>query len=239
MMNNPASAESPTSFAPETTQREVVEEIDERQEVVLRRTGLVESSPLFSDFHKFSGIAKSNPIEPILVPFEIESGFEQSLFKKISKQLQEPVSPEHIERETVEIALDDLEAYDKQTQEAVCDRVLDIYLDLDVAELTPEEIVNVQQAANKMEDFGREEIVTEANTLTQEFFEGLNDHPLVSKREESTLDESLTFDEARSILRNRSEDLRETAKEVFGEVDEEIIQQMQQAYLKLIWDDIE
>ena len=213
--------------------------IDERQEAILHRAAVWNP---FEVIHKGRGlkwIDTPEPVEPILDPVQIESDFEQVVLKRLSQHLLEPVSPDEVERETVEKVLESLGVHERQTQEVTCERILDIYSSLEVSELAPEEVVNVKQVAEKMERFGRDRSATEAEALIQSYFDDVEGHPLVSKREESTLDEPLTFDEAREILKERNEELQETAEEVFGDTDENIIQQMQQAYLKLIWDDIQ
>jgi hypothetical protein len=239
MRSNPAPTKSPISFEPETQEREVLEMIDERQEAILHRAAVWEPFEVIHEGRGLKWIDTPEPVEPILDPVQIESDFEQLVLKRLSQHLLEPVSPDEIERGTVEEVLRSLDVHERQTQEVICERILDIYSGLEVNELAPEEVVNMKQVAEEMARLGKDESVVEAETLIQNYFDHVEDHPLVSKREESTLAESLTVDEARELLKERKEDLRETAREVFGEVNEEIIEEMQEAYLELIWDDIE
>lgn len=226
---------NPTSFEPDDKDSEFLVDIEERQKAILKRAGESIELPSFGT-PKWGHIAPRDPFDTPLVLKFAES--ERIKFSLRTADEISPVEPSDIGRENITQVLKTIHRRKASYQDSVCSEALEIYDRAGVDDIDPYEIINVKEIAARMEALGEEEKAEDAKQLIHEYFDDVGDHPLVSKRSSSTLEDSITFNKARRLLRDKEQHLRETSLEVFGEVDEKTIEEMKKAYLELIWDDI-
>lgn len=227
---------NPTSFEPDDKGREPKVDIEERQEAILKRAGESIQVPSFGtpDWNHIAPKISSG--EPLVFTFEKPERAKLSI--RTADEIT-PVKPSEIDREKASHILENFHRRDVSYQISVCNEVLEIYERAGPDGLDTEEIINVKEIAGRMRALGEEEIAENAKQLIHEYFEDVENHPLVSKRSSSTLEDPVTFHKARQLLSDKEQHLRETSLEVFGEIDEKSIEDMKMAYLALIWDDIQ
>jgi hypothetical protein len=237
MEGNSVLTEPPTSFEPSGAYQEVDVDIEERQETVLERAEILwhHSSRRSNSLHR------TQVQEPLTA--QIASGPDPELTEHVlrflSQRLKTQTPSREVQRGKIEKILQEVEQYESPERIELLERALSVYSDIGAESLFPKEAINLKQIAVELRDIHSKDKAEEASYLATEFLNHIEDHPLVSKRSGGTLDETLSFSEAREILREREDDLRETSMEIFEEIDEGTIREMQSAYLKLIWDNIE
>lgn len=230
-------------------------DIDKRQQEVMERiqySPIITHADQFLTFPKFGGFTP--PRQKEMIGFTIGKEFDPSetpfvaaippgpgilTQESLGERIEEPeIRPEDISRSDVFESVVNLDEHDPTTQKAVCERVLDIYTNVNIEELSPQEVLNIGKVAECMDETEAEKYVKQYEDIIDKYFKRIEEHPIISMRTGDALEEPLTFRQAKEVLENRKEKLRETSEEVFEEIDDDTIGDLQRAYLLLIWDDI-
>lgn len=226
----------PASFDPDNTGEQLVVDIEERQKDILEHAGRQFQLPNFGE-PEWEGFISKDPFDTNII---VRIG-DTSEYEVFSRSVRQTIAREtsDIDRNEISRELQDIHEREISFQESFCENAVEIYEEAGLDTLTPEEIVNAKELAERLDHMGEQEKAGKADRLIEEYFERIEDHPLVSERQSSLLDSPINYDEARELLREKDRHLRETSLDVFGELDEDVIEDIKGAYLGLIWDDIQ
>lgn len=190
-------------------------------------------------FHLIDDLNKGNAQAVSQAEFGVNDNPKVPVNEVSSQLSQKEPTVDEFGREELFDKLRELDDKPQDAQEGICNRAFEIFDEVGIDSLEPTELVSAKFAAEQFIRLNDLRRAAKLNHAINETLEQIENHPLVSQRSDAGLDEPISVEEAVKTLQRREDNLRSTSNEAFGMVNDETIEEMQRAYLKLIWDDIE